>query len=248
MRALIADIDDTICPSTKPVHPDMAKEIDRIVAAGRIFAFISGSTLDQLFGQLAPYLSQPFHILAASGTHYATVHYHQGKPVREEKYREGFSDAERTEIMEAFEALIARYAIQSLTTKDDQLQDRGSQITLSAVGRHAPEEAKRSLDPDGAKRKEWVAFLRTRLGDKYSMRIGGTSSIDITPLGIDKAWGIRRFLELNGLQPSEALFFGDKLGPEGNDYPALKMVDCLWVRDEKHTLEILKIFLPSHKA
>jgi hypothetical protein len=245
MRALIADIDDTICPSTKPVRPEMAREIDRIIAAGRVFAFISGSTLDQLTEQLAPYLTQPFHILAASGTHYATVTYPQGKPLREEKYKHGFAAAERAEILAAFEELLAATGVKSLTTKEDQLQDRGSQITLSAIGRNAPEQAKRSFDPDGSLRREWVARLRARLGDRFSMRIGGTSSIDITPLGVDKAWGIRRFLQLQGIQPSEALFFGDKLDPHGNDYPALQVVDCMAVRDEKHALELLKLFLPS---
>ena len=248
MRALIADIDDTICPSTKPVHPEMAREIDRIIASGRLFAFISGSTLDQLYAQLAPYLTQPFHILAASGTHYATVTYKGGKPVREEKYQHGFDAAERAEILAAFEALLAQTQVKSLTTMEDQLQDRGSQITLSALGRNAPEQAKRGFDPDGSRRREWVAILRQRLGGRFSMRIGGTSSIDITPLGVDKAWGIRRFLELHGILPSEALFFGDKLDPLGNDYPALQVVDCMAVRDEKHTLELLKLFLPSRPA
>jgi len=248
MRALIADIDDTICPSTKPVAPEMAREIDRIIASGRVFAFISGSTLDQLTAQLAPFLTQPFHILAASGTHYATVAYSGGKPVREEKYKHGFAEAERAEIVAAFEALLAQTGVKSLTTKEDQLQDRGSQITLSAIGRNAPEQAKRSFDPDGSRRREWLAILRQRLGDRFSMRIGGTSSIDITPLGVDKAWGIRRFLDLQGIAPSEALFFGDKLDPQGNDYPARQVVDCMAVRDEKHTLELLKLFLPSLPA
>jgi hypothetical protein len=244
MKALIADIDDTICPSTRPVAPEMARELDRIIQSGRIIAFISGSTMDQLYGQLASYLTRDFHILAASGTHYAVVRYVDGKPVRDEKYREGFSDADRAEIVAAFEALLQHTGVKSLTTKEDQLQDRGSQITLSAVGRHAPEDAKRGFDPDGSRRREWVEFLRGRLGDKYSMRIGGTSSIDITPKGIDKAWGIRRFLELNNLKADEVLFFGDKLDPEGNDYPARSVVDCMHIEDEKHTLEILKCFMP----
>jgi HAD superfamily hydrolase (TIGR01484 family) len=226
----------------------MAKQIDRIIAAGRIFAFISGSTMDQLQAQLAPFLTQPFHILAASGTHYATITYAQGKPVLAEKYKEGFSPEQRAEILAAFEELLAKTGVKSMTTKADQLQDRGSQITLSAIGRNAPEQAKRAFDPDGSRRREWLALLGQRLGARYSMRIGGTSSIDITPLGVDKAWGIRRFLQIHNIQPSEALFFGDKLGPQGNDYPARQVLDCVAVRDEKHTLELLRSFLPSLAA
>jgi phosphomannomutase len=240
VKAIIADIDDTICLSTMPVSEAMAREIDRIASTGRLFAFISGSTVDQLSGQLDAALTQPHHLLGATGTHYVKVHYRDGKPVREEVHREGFSEEERRDILGAVEALITKFDVRPLTTKQDQLQDRGSQITLSAVGRHAPENAKRAYDPDGMRRKAWLEFLKERLGDRFSYRIGGTTSVDITRKGIDKAWGIRRFLEHNRLSPHEALFFGDKLGPDGNDFPALSVVDCIEVRDPEHTLEILK--------
>jgi phosphomannomutase len=246
LKTFIADIDDTICPSTKPISAAMAREVDRLVAAGRTFAFISGSTVDQIGEQLTPHLTQPHHLLGATGTHYVKVTYRGGGPVREEVYREGFSDAERKEILDAVEALIAKFGIKPMTSKEDQLQDRGSQITLSAVGRHAPDAAKRAYDPDSAKRREWLKFLKERLGDRFSYRIGGTTSVDVTRMGIDKAWGIRRFLEHNRLSPGETLFFGDKLGPDGNDYPALSVVDCIEVSDPKHMLAVLRSFKTTH--
>lgn len=240
MKAIIADIDDTICPSTKPIAPEMAREIDRIVSSGREFAFISGSSVDQISGQVDATLRTPHHILGATGTHYVQVRYEGGQAVRREIHREGFSSSDKAEILRVVEELIAKFDIRPLTTKEDQLQDRGSQITLSAVGRHAPEDAKRSYDPDGAKRKAWVEFLKARLGDRFTYRIGGTTSVDITGRGYDKAWGIRKFLAHNGIPAGEVLFFGDKLGPEGNDFPALSVVDCIEVRNPDHTLEILK--------
>ena len=244
MKALIADIDDTICQSTRPISAEMAAEIDRIAASGILVAFISGSTLEQLFGQLGAGLSRPFHILAASGTHYASVGYEGGKASWKEVYRQGFQPEETAEIMAAFEALIASEKIVPLTSREDQLQDRGSQITLSALGRHAPDAAKRGFDPGMKVREGWLKLMQARLGGKYNIRIGGTSSIDVTPRGIDKAWGITRFLEIHTLQPSEALYFGDKLGPEGNDYPARRVLDAFQVNDELDTLRLLKNFLP----
>jgi phosphomannomutase len=244
MKALIADIDDTICKSTQPVSPAMAAELNRIAAAGIMLAFISGSTLEQLFGQLGPGLKQPFHILAASGTHYATVSYESGKAAWTEVYRQGFQPEEKAEIMAAFEALIASQKITPLTSREDQLQDRGSQITLSALGRHAPDHAKRAFDPEMRVREGWLKIMHASLGGKYNIRIGGTTSVDVTPKGIDKAWGITRFLEIRKLQPSEALYFGDKLGPEGNDYPARRVLDAFQVENELDTLRLLKNFLP----
>jgi HAD superfamily hydrolase (TIGR01484 family) len=243
MKAIIADIDDTICPSTQPIKPEMAREIERIIRGGRIFAFISGSTLEQISAQITPFIKAPHHLLGASGTHYVKIGYKDGQPQPEEIHRQAFSDQEKVEILAAFEALMEKFDIRTLTTREDQLQDRGSQITLSAIGRHAPQDKKRALDPEGTRRKIWVEFLKPLLGEKYSIRIGGTSSVDITPLGIDKAWGINKFLEHNKLMATEVLFLGDKLGPEGNDYPALKVVDCLQVKNPGHALEILRCFL-----
>jgi hypothetical protein len=238
MLTIITDVDDTVCPSTQPIAPALAREITRLIKGGCTFAFISGSNLQQISDQLTPYLGVPHHLLPASGTQYVRVDYEGGQPVFKEQYHMKFSPEERQEILSSLEALIAKFDIRPMTSKEDQLQDRGSQITLSILGRHAPDDKKRAADPDGALRHKWLGFLRERLGDKYSMRIGGTTSIDITPKGIDKAYGIRRFLEANGLKPSQVLFFGDKLGPEGNDFPATQVVDCIEVKNPDHTLEI----------
>ena len=248
MLTLITDVDDTVCPSTKPIKPELAAEIARLVRGGCHFAFISGSNFKQISDQLTPFLGVPHHLLPVSGSHYVKVEYEDGKPIFKEQYRLEFSDGERKEILSSLEALIQKYDIRPMTSKEDQLQDRGSQITLSLLGRNAPEDKKRAADPDGKKRKEMLVFLRERMGEKYSMRIGGTTSIDITPKGIDKAYGIRRFLSSNGIKPSEAIFFGDKLGPEGNDFPATQVVDCIEVRDPDHTLEILSRFKPGLKG
>ena len=247
MLTLITDVDDTVCPSTQPIGADLAKEIARLVMGGCPFAFISGSSLSQISAQLSQALGVPHHLLPVSGAQYVKVEFEGGKPVFKEQYKKEFNSEERKEILSALEALIAAYDIRPLTTKEDQLQDRGSQITLSILGRNAPDDKKRAADPDGKKRREWLEFLRKKMGDKYSMRIGGTTSIDITPAGIDKAYGIRRFLEANNIKPSEALFFGDKLGPDGNDFPATQVVDCIEVKDPPHMLEILRRFKPGSK-
>jgi phosphomannomutase len=51
------------------------------------------------------------------------------------------------------------------------------------------------------------------------VRSGGSTSVDITRQGIDKAYGMNRLAELTGINLGEMLFVGDRLDPEGNDYP-----------------------------
>jgi len=158
-----------------------------------------------------------------------------------EIYNFTLHEEEREEIKEALEKLTKEFDIVSLTTKEDQIQDRGSQITLSAIGRNAPLEIKKQYDPDESKRKKWIVFLKTVLdGSKYEMNIAGTTSIDITPKGLDKEWGIKRFCKHYGISLNSILFFGDKIYPGGNDYPASRIVDCISVNSPKDTLKELR--------
>lgn len=235
-KALIADVDDTICPSTRPVSADMAKAIMRLVRGGRSFAFISGSTVAEIGAQLTPSLDVDHHLLGVSGSHYVQVTVREGVKTSTEIWRHEFDAATKQRVLTAFRELIARHEIRSQTTTEDQLQDRGSQVTLSAIGRGAADAAKRAYDPDGAKRRAWVAELERELGPGLNIRLGGTTSVDVTPAGVDKEWGIRHYLEHWRLQPADALYFGDNLQEGGNDYPATKVVDCIAVKNPSDTL------------
>ena len=158
-------------------------------------------------------------------------------------YNHSLTSAEKQEIKNAFGILIQYYNIQTLTTKEDQIQDRDSQITLSAIGRNAPLPLKVAYDQDGAKRKEWIEFLKQHLDEtKYDLKIGGTTSIDVTKKGLDKEWGIRQFAQQNQIPLSSIVFLGDKIYPEGNDYPATKIVDCIAVKNPQDTLKKLRQF------
>ena len=61
-------------------------------------------------------------------------------------------------------------------------------------------------------------MLERRLPD-VAVRVGGSTSIDITRPGIDKAYGIRKLVESTGFAIDEMLFIGDALYPGGNDAP-----------------------------
>jgi HAD superfamily hydrolase (TIGR01484 family) len=235
-QALIADVDDTICPSTRPVSPDMAQAISRLVRGGRSFAFISGSTVAEIGAQLTPFLDVDHHLLGVSGSHYVQVTVRAGVRTSTEIWRHEFDERTKQRVLKAFRDLIERHAIRSQTTFEDQLQDRGSQVTLSAIGRGAADEAKRAYDPDGAKRRAWALELERELGPGLNIRLGGTTSVDVTPAGVDKEWGIRHYLDHWKLRASDALYFGDNLQEGGNDFPATKVVDCVAVRNPSDTL------------
>jgi hydroxymethylpyrimidine pyrophosphatase-like HAD family hydrolase len=55
------------------------------------------------------------------------------------------------------------------------------------------------------------------------VRSGGSTSIDITRQGIDKAYGMRKLANLTGIPVERMLFVGDRLDEGGNDYPVKAM-------------------------
>ena len=99
------------------------------------------------------------------------------------------------------------------------IEDRGSQITFSALGQQAPLEEKEKWDPDFAKRKKIKAILDTLIPE-FSVRLGGATSIDVTKPGIDKAYGIGKLRDILGISLKEMIYVGDALFAGGNDYPA----------------------------
>ncbi len=238
-NVIIADVDETICESCQVISPEMAQQIDALIQKGYTFAFISGTNVAELTRMISSKVNQEHHLLATTGTNYTKVKEQNTQTI----YNYSLTTAEKQEIKNAFEKLIAQYQIQSLTTTGDQIQDRDSQITLSAIGRNAPSHLKAAYDPTGAKRKEWVEFLKQYLDEtKYDLKIGGTTSIDITKKGLDKEWGIRQFVQHNQIPFSSIVFLGDKIYPGGNDHPATKVVDCIAVKNPQDTLRKLKQF------
>ena len=131
-------------------------------------------------------------------------------------------------------------AFQSRRIWGDVIEDRGSQITFSALGQHAPLEAKKKWDPDFAKRRKMKAILDDLIPE-FSVRLGGTTSIDVTKPGIDKAYGIRKLRDTLGIAIGEMIFVGDALFPGGNDYPAKEAgVVCIQVRDPEETKRVIE--------
>jgi len=137
----------------------------------------------------------------------------------EKLHSEDFTADEKEKIVSSLkrELGIAGFKIENIW--GEVIEDRGSQITFSALGQQAPLEEKSKWDPDFTKRKKIKAILDTLIPE-FSVRMGGATSIDITKPGIDKAYGIRKLRDLLGISLKEMIYIGDALFVGGNDYPA----------------------------
>ena len=71
--------------------------------------------------------------------------------------------------------------------------------------------------------------------------MGGSTSIDVTLPGIDKAYGIRKLRDVLGLPIAEMIYVGDALFPGGNDYPARETgAVCIQVANPDETKRVIE--------
>lgn len=87
------------------------------------------------------------------------------------------------------------------------------------------------------------AVLDRSLPD-FAVRIGGSTSVDITRPGVDKAYGMRKLAEHSGFEPGDMLFMGDALYPGGNDAPVRDAgIATIGVRDISDTKQVIETIL-----
>jgi HAD superfamily hydrolase (TIGR01484 family) len=137
----------------------------------------------------------------------------------EKIYSEDFTANEKERITSSLEKAVGIAGFKVEKVWGEVIEDRGSQITFSALGQQAPLVYKEKWDSDFTKRKKIKAILDTLIPE-FSVRMGGSTSIDVTKPGIDKAYGVGKLRDILGISLKEMIFIGDALFAGGNDYPA----------------------------
>jgi phosphomannomutase len=161
----------------------------------------------------------------------------------EKLYAEDFTDEQKEKIISSMRKAIEQSGLKAAKVWGEQIEDRGSQITFSALGQEAPLKEKVKWDPDFTKRKKMKTILDPLIPD-FSVRLGGSTSIDITKPGIDKAYGIKKLRDILGLSIEEMIFIGDALFPGGNDYPAEEAgVVSIRVKDPHETKRVIETMI-----
>jgi hypothetical protein len=184
------------------------------------------------------------HLLPTCGTQYYRLEEGAIRTV----YAHALTDDEKGRTLAAVEGEARRLGLWESETWGDILEDRGSQITFSALGQRAPLDAKTAWDPTGAKKNTLREAVAAAIPD-LEVRSGGSTSVDITHRGIDKAYGMRQLAEQTGIALEDMLFVGDRLDPDGNDYPVLAIgVPCHAVEGWQDTAEYLDALLPTLPA
>jgi phosphomannomutase len=239
---IIFDLDGTLAKSKAALDDEMAKLLGRLLEIVRV-AVISGGAWPQFEKQLLAGLPQDdrlgrLFLLPTSGTRFLSF---DGR--WKQLYAEDFSPHDRDKIIQALTSALKQSGLDPGKHWGEVIEDRGSQITLSALGQEAPLDAKKAWDPEFAKRNRIKVILAPMIPE-FSIGLGGSSSIDVTRPGIDKAYGIGKLEEVLGVPATQMLFIGDALFPGGNDYPARRSgVTCIQVRDPDETKAIIETII-----
>ncbi|KAF5710075.1 eukaryotic phosphomannomutase [Fusarium mundagurra] len=223
MIKLVAfDLDGTLAESKQAILDSMGEALADLLTVAHV-AVISGGDWPQFQKQVASRLParadlSKLWLMPTTGTKLYT---HKGDEWKVE-YAELFSEEQRKNIIEAFNAALDATGFKPEQTWGERIEDRGSQITFSALGQQAPPSAKEVWDPDFEKRKIIQADLYKRLPD-LSINMGGATSIDITQKGVDKGYGLKKLSAASGIPLEQIMFIGDAIFPGGNDYPAKEL-------------------------
>ena len=242
-KLIVFDLDGTLAESKSSLDAEMATLLGALLGIVKV-AVISGGDWPQFETQLLTNLPHDeclkhLSLLPTCGTKF----YKYDKDW-EKLYSEDFTAEEKEKDHRLAEAgAERRRASRPQQVWGEAIEDRGSQITFSALGQQAPVEEKKKWDADFTKRKKMKERL-DRLIPEFSVRLGGTTSIDITKPGIDKAYGIRKLRDILGVAINEMIFIGDALFPGGNDYPAKEAgVVSIRVRDPNETKRVIEAII-----
>jgi len=245
IKKLVAfDVDGTLSPSRSPIDSEMANLLKELLQIKQV-AIITGGAFADIERQILNKIGENeernknLTLLPTNGG---------GLWVFDKKWLElscyKLTPNEKEEITKAICEVVGN---DECANKDDDLgekiQDRNSEITYSALGEHADIESKHAWDPDFKKRIFLQQELMKRLPE-FEVKIGGTTSIDITPKGTDKAFAIKKIMEHFNYSKDDILFLGDAIYENGNDYPVFLLgIDTIKVSDPEDTKKIIKNIL-----
>ena len=217
-KLIVYDLDGTLADSKSPIDAEMSSLLHDLLGVVKV-AIISGGDWPQFEKQVLSHLPQDERLVSLSILPTCGTKFFQYKGGWEKIYSEDFTADEKEKIVSSLKKAVEQAGFNAAKVWGEVIEDRGSQITFSALGQQAPLAEKSKWDPDYSKRKKIKAILDPLIPE-FSVRMGGATSIDVTKPGIDKGYGVRKLRDILGISLEEMIFIGDALFPGGNDYPA----------------------------
>ena len=196
------DLDGTLAVTKSPIPDLIAERLADLLAVVDV-CVLSGGDFTQFQQQLIARLDvvptdlARLHLLPTTGTRYFRY-----DPVADAwclQYSEDLAPQHRDAAIGVLTGVAKSLGYWEPDPTGDIIEDRGSQVTFSALGQQASPDAKYAWDPDGAKRRSMRDRVASALPD-LEVHVGGQTSIDVTNSGVDKAYAMRKLMAILGLR------------------------------------------------
>lgn len=249
-KVIVFDLDGTLTKSKKNLDAAMAGLLCQLLDK-KVVAVIGGAAFGQFQNQFLSFLkcqSETFKILFLFPTSGASFYRWEDKGWQK-VYEEKLTANEKNKIEKAFQRALEEILYKHPSkVYGEIMEDRGSQITFSALGQEAPLKAKKQWSKTSDRRQEIKKALEHFLPE-FEVRLGGLTSIDVTRRGIDKAYGIRQIVKYLKVRKDDLLFVGDALYEGGNDFPVKKEgVETVTVTGPAETKKLVKFILKGFSS
>lgn len=231
----VFDVDMTVALSNRPVSPKM-EDVFMQAMAGKDYFFCSGSNLQKMVSQVGEDI--------ANGS--AALFPQMGCEMwlnGEAMYQKHFEWPEG--LREDLLSIIENSAYPE--RNGDHLQERGSMLCVSTVGKGSNTEQRDRYTAWENEHQEREAFCKG-LREKYphlEFLVAGQTSVDVAMKGNNKSLVLPALRSYFGDEP--IMFFGDKIFEGGNDMPLAKALaaesdkNCIQkVLNPDETLKILE--------
>ena len=195
-KLIVFDLDGTLAESKSSLDAEMSRLLGDLLGIVKA-AVISGGDWPQFEKQVLSHLPHDANLANLSILPTCGTKFFRYAGDWKKIYSEDFTANEKEKIVSSLKKAVEEAGFQAKKVWGEAIEDRGSQITFSALGQQAPLEEKKKWDPDFAKRKKIKAILDTLIPE-FSVRMGGATSVDVTKPGIDKAYGIGKLRDVLG--------------------------------------------------
>ena len=247
-KKLIAfDLDDTLAITKSPMSDQMSEIFTKLLEKYEV-CIISGGKYGQFKTQVLERLEadhlhlRKLHLMPTCGTRY--YRYDEIEDKWKLQYAEDLTDKQKQHVIDVLEKVAKDLGVWRDKTWGPIIEDRGSQITYSALGQLAPPEEKYKWAEENAQLKKEFRDRVAAQAPELEVRLGGSTSIDITRPGIDKAYGMNKLIAEMGISKDDILFIGDKLEEGGNDYPVKVMgIDTIAVDKWQETALVIETLI-----
>ena len=245
-KLFVFDLDGTLAKSKTPMDVEM-RDLFLGLLKKRQIAVIGGGWLPVFEWQMLASLQghEAFFInlflFPTSGSTFLRYQQGEWKTV----YAHHLSDNQRSEIKNAFEVAFKEIGYQHpAIVYGEVIEDRGTQITFSALGQKAPLELKDAYKGSSADRRWEIVAVLKRIIPEYEIKVPGKSSIDVTMKGIDKGYGVEQMRDHLGVTIEEMIFVGDALYEGGNDEAVKRTgIETIAVEGPEETKQVIRKWL-----